>query len=121
MLVGIFQVAAGALRLGFLVSFLAHPVISGFTSAAAIIIGLSQLQYFLGFRIDKSQFIHVTLIYVFENLGRTSWQQLLFGLAWWFMLSRLGGIASEPPQSSAPAADQRGDWSHPDGLADRLG
>ena len=37
-------------------------------------------------------------------------------IAWRFMLSRLGGIASESPQSSAPAADQRGDWSHPDGL-----
>ena len=96
MLVGIFQVAAGALRLGFLVSFLAHPVISGFTSAAAIIIGLSQLQYFLGFRIDKSQFIHVTLIYVFENLGRTSWQQLLFGLAWWFMLSASRRLSIHP-------------------------
>ena len=42
-------------------------------------------------------------------------------IAWRFMLSRLGGIASESPQSSAPAADQCGDWSDPDGLADRSG
>jgi sulfate transporter 4 len=75
------------LRLGFLVSFLAHPVISGFTSAAAIIIGLSQLQYFLGFKIPKSQYIHETVYHVFSNLGKTQWQQLLFGLSWWFMLS----------------------------------
>ena len=54
-LVGVFQVSAGFLNLGVLVSFLAHPVISGFTSAAAITIGLSQIQYFLGYKIPKSQ------------------------------------------------------------------
>jgi MFS superfamily sulfate permease-like transporter len=33
----------GALRLGFLTNFLSHSVISGFTSGAAVIIGLSQV------------------------------------------------------------------------------
>lgn len=74
------------LRLGFLVSFLAHPVISGFTSAAAIIIGLSQLQYFLGFKIPKSQYVTDTLTHVFTNLHNTQPAELAFGLGWWFML-----------------------------------
>jgi len=85
-LVGIFQIAAGFLRLGFLVSFLAHPVISGFTSAAAIIIGLSQLQYFLGFKIPKSQYVYETFIHLFERIDQTQYEQLLLGLTWWFML-----------------------------------
>jgi len=87
-LVGLFQLAGGFLRLGFLVSFLAHPVISGFTSAAAIVIGLSQVQYFVGFKIPKSQHVHETVYHLFSKLSCClQWEQLLFGLAWWFMLS----------------------------------
>jgi len=85
-LVGIFQLAAGFFRLGFLVSFLAHPVISGFTSAAAIIIGLSQLQYFMGFKIPKSQYVYETFIHLGNGISETKYEQLLLGLAWWFML-----------------------------------
>jgi MFS superfamily sulfate permease-like transporter len=33
----------GLLRLGFMVRFLSHSVITGFTSGAAIIIGMSQV------------------------------------------------------------------------------
>lgn len=44
MMVGVINIAGGILNLGFLVNFLAHPVISGFTSGAAIIIGLSQVK-----------------------------------------------------------------------------
>ena len=86
-LVGIFQLGAGFLRLGFLVSFLAHPVISGFTSAAAIIIGLSQLQYFVGYKIPKSQYVNETIQHIVTTLDQTKYEQLLLGLTWWFMLS----------------------------------
>ena len=44
---GVLQLTFGLLRMGFLVNFLSRPVISGFTSAAAIIIGLSQLKHLL--------------------------------------------------------------------------
>ena len=50
---GILQLILGFLQLGFFVDFLAHPVISGFTSAAAIIIGFSQLKHVLGVRDRK--------------------------------------------------------------------
>lgn len=62
LLVGIIQTGMGLLRLGFLVNFLSHPVISGFTSAAAIIIGLSQLKHLLGINLPSSQHIHEILI-----------------------------------------------------------
>jgi len=48
LLVGAFQVGAGLLKLGGLVSFLSVPVISGFTSAAALTIAASQLKDVLG-------------------------------------------------------------------------
>jgi len=47
----------GIARLGFLVNFLSHPVISGFTSAAALIIGFSQLKHLLGMEIPRSHLI----------------------------------------------------------------
>lgn len=48
LLVGLIQLSLGFFRLGFLVNYLSHPVISGFTSAAAFIIGFSQLKHLLG-------------------------------------------------------------------------
>ncbi len=48
LMVGLIQLLLGVLKLGFLVNFLSHAVISGFTSAAAIIIGLSQLKDLTG-------------------------------------------------------------------------
>ena len=51
---GVIQVLMGLLKMGFLVNFLSKPVISGFTSAAAIIIGLSQLKHLLGTEIERS-------------------------------------------------------------------
>ncbi|MFT6934717.1 MAG: SulP family sulfate permease [Maribacter sp.] len=47
-IVGAIQLVLGLLRMGFLVNFLSKPVISGFTSGAAIIIMLSQLKHLLG-------------------------------------------------------------------------
>jgi len=59
---------------------------SGFTSAAAIIIGLSQLQYFMGFPIPKSQYVYETVGHLFNLIDQTKWEQLVLGLSWWFML-----------------------------------
>jgi SulP family sulfate permease len=50
-LVGVFQFALGALKLGLVINFLSHPVVVGFTNAAAIIIGTSQLSKVFG--VDK--------------------------------------------------------------------
>ena len=43
------QALFGLLRAGFLVNFLSRPVISGFTTAAALTIALSQVRHLLGF------------------------------------------------------------------------
>lgn len=48
LMVGVLQFSFGLMRMGFLVNLLSHPVLSGFVSAAAIIIGLSQLHHILG-------------------------------------------------------------------------
>lgn len=75
------QLAFGLLRMGFLVNFLSRPVISGFTSAAAIIIGLSQLKHLLGTDIEGSNQIHILLSNALDTLGETHLLTLGIGLA----------------------------------------
>ncbi|MDP1993522.1 MAG: SulP family inorganic anion transporter, partial [Syntrophales bacterium] len=48
LLVGLVQLALGLFRAGSMVNFLSRAAIGGFTSAAALLIGLSQLQNLLG-------------------------------------------------------------------------
>jgi SulP family sulfate permease len=48
LLSGLFLLAMGVLRLGFLANLLSHPVVSGFITASGIIIATSQLKSILG-------------------------------------------------------------------------
>jgi len=52
--VAIIQIVLGLLRGGFLINFFSKPVISGFTSAAALTIAISQVKHLLGMDIDRS-------------------------------------------------------------------
>jgi sulfate permease, SulP family len=61
LLVGLFQLSLGLLRLGVVVNFLSHPVILGFTNAAAIIIATSQLDKIFGVRIEKAEHHYETV------------------------------------------------------------
>ncbi len=67
---GAILLAMGLARLGFLVNFLSHPVISGFSSAAALVIGFSQLKHLLGFEIPRSHLITETIAHAVTNLGQ---------------------------------------------------
>ena len=55
LMVGTLQVLLGLLRAGRLTSLLSHPVISGFTSAAAIVIATSQLDKLLGISVGRPE------------------------------------------------------------------
>ena len=57
-MIGVFQVAFGIFKLGFLVNFLSKPVISGFTSGAAIIIGMNQIGNLLGVDVNRNNQLH---------------------------------------------------------------
>ncbi len=60
-LVGAFQFSLGVLRLGVVVNFLSHPVVNGFTNAAAIIIATSQLGKIFGVSVDKAEHHYQTV------------------------------------------------------------
>lgn len=66
---GAILLGMGLARVGFLVNFLSHPVISGFSSAAALIIGFSQLKHLLGFNIPRSHLITDTITHAAINIA----------------------------------------------------
>lgn len=78
---GAIQFTLGVLRMGFLVNFLSRPVISGFTTAAAIIIGASQLKYLLGIDIKGSNKILDVLGRTINNISEAHMLTLLIGVA----------------------------------------
>lgn len=79
-LVGMLQLLFGLLRLGFLVNFLSLPVISGFTSAAALIIGFSQLKYLMGVELGRSQYLHEILWQAVQHLSDVNVYALSLGI-----------------------------------------
>ncbi|BBD07370.1 SulP family inorganic anion transporter [Desulfovibrio ferrophilus] len=80
-LVGVFQLSLGILRLGLVVNFLSHPVVNGFTNAAAIIIASSQLSKMFGVYVDKAEHHYETIMRVVEAAVQyTHWPTLGMGV-----------------------------------------
>lgn len=80
LMMGALQLSMGVLKLGFLVNFLSRPVISGFTSAAALIIGLNQLPHLLGVTSGRSNQIHKLLSGLAKVVGEVHLGTLAVGL-----------------------------------------
>ncbi|MDA0873901.1 MAG: solute carrier family 26 protein, partial [Bacteroidetes bacterium] len=68
-MVGVIQLVLGLLRFGFITNFLSHPVLSGFTSAAALIIALSQIKNLTGIPIPRSSSVLDTLVMTATRAG----------------------------------------------------
>ncbi|MCA9654891.1 MAG: solute carrier family 26 protein [Myxococcales bacterium] len=79
LMVGALQLAMGMLRAGFLVNFLSHPVVSGFTSAAALVIGTSQLGHLLGIKLERGP-IYEIVGQALSRLGELSPVTFTIGL-----------------------------------------
>ncbi len=79
-MMGVLQVLFGFFKLGFLVNFLSRPVISGFTSAAALIIGLNQLKHLLGVQIVRDNRIHTLIFEAFQQVKEINWITFSIGL-----------------------------------------
>lgn len=89
LLVGGIHLAAGFLRLGSLVNFVSHAVIGGFTSAAAIMIGLSQLKHVLGIRLGSEHSTFGLVNQIVRNVHQANPTTLTIGLASLVVLSLL--------------------------------
>lgn len=80
-MMGVFQILFGIFKLGFLVNFLSKPVISGFTSAAALIIGLSQLKHLFGVDLGRNNKIQDIVKAVYQNLDKIHVLTLVLGVS----------------------------------------
>ncbi|RDX82826.1 Sulfate transporter 4.1, chloroplastic [Mucuna pruriens] len=79
LMVGIMECTMGLLRLGWLIRFISHSVISGFTTASAIVIGLSQAKYFLGYEISRSSKIIPVVKSIIAGADKFSWPPFVMG------------------------------------------
>ncbi|MBK1629677.1 sodium-independent anion transporter [Thiohalocapsa halophila] len=81
LMVGVLRLVLGLLRMGILVNFLSSPVIVGFTNAAALIIGLSQLSKLLNVPFPRTDNFAADLWNVVAQLPETHLPTLLFAIA----------------------------------------
>ncbi len=80
-IVGSFQILMALFRFSFITVLLCKPLINGFISALAIIIGFSQLKYLLGIHISQTSLIQNILIDIFNNINQINISTLLLGLS----------------------------------------
>ena len=80
LMVGVLHLLLAVFRLGFIVNFMSHGVLVGFTAAAAMIIGLSQLKHVLGVSIPRTEQFLDTGIEVAKVVSDTHLATLLLGL-----------------------------------------
>jgi SulP family sulfate permease len=97
-MVGLLQFLLGVFRLGFLVNFLSHPVISGFTSAAALIIGLKHL---LGISIPNSHHVHEIIGNAISQFSAINWITFAIGIMGIFIIKVLKKWAKAIPRQLA--------------------
>lgn len=77
---GLLQMLFGVFKLGFLVNFLSKPVISGFTSAAALIIGLNQLKHLLGVSLSRNNRLQDIILDAANHIQETHIITLVIGI-----------------------------------------
>jgi SulP family sulfate permease len=92
MMMGALQLLFGIFKFGFLVNFLSKPVISAFTFAAALIIGLNQIKHLLGISFDKfilvdgvdqkvkTSTLHELGTQIYLHIGETNLVALIIGV-----------------------------------------
>ncbi|MCS6846186.1 MAG: sulfate permease [Anaerolineae bacterium] len=71
LMVGIIKVALGIFRLGTVLNFVSAPVLSGFMSAAALVIIASQLKHLLGFNV-AGKAVHDQLYDAVTHINKTN-------------------------------------------------
>lgn len=86
MFVGVVHIGLSLLRMGFLVNLLSKPVIYGFTAAAPLIIGFSQVGNIFGIDISRSQYVGILAIELIEKIEMVNVVTLAIGLIGFLIL-----------------------------------
>jgi SulP family sulfate permease len=96
-IIGVSQLAMGALRLGFLVNFLSYPVLAGFTSAVAIITALGQLHHLLGIPQGQFPYLYEAVLDVAMRVGEANLATLAIGLSCILLLLGFTRLSPKAP------------------------
>jgi sulfate permease, SulP family len=99
LIVGIIQLLMGVLKLGGVVNLLSHPVVTGFTAAAALVIGSSQLQHLVGFSIPGGLPPHEQLLFLIANIGEVHPSTLIVGVIAIFSLISIKKLSPQAPSA----------------------
>jgi MFS superfamily sulfate permease-like transporter len=98
LLVGIFQFTLGVLKLGLVVNFISHPVVNGFTNAAALIIASSQLPNLFGVYVDKAPHHYETIFRILKAVWNyTHWSTLFMAVLAFVIMYGLKRLAPRIP------------------------
>jgi len=97
LLVGILRLLLGVFRLGAVVNLLSSPVIIGFTNAAALIIGLSQLSKVIGVPFPRTTSYLADLWHVIAQLPQLHWWTLTFAVGAWVLIAVLRKVSTSIP------------------------
>jgi high affinity sulfate transporter 1 len=96
LLTGLFYVAAGILRLGFVANFLSHPILIGYLNGIALLVLIGQLPKLFGFAPGTGGFFRQFATFV-ESLERTHVPTLILGVALLVLLVALRRFAPRIP------------------------
>jgi high affinity sulfate transporter 1 len=96
MIAGVFCIAAGLARLGFVTNLLARPILTGYLNGIAICIITGQLGTLFGFSLKPAGFFRL-LWQFFSKLGETHGPTLAVGLATLALLLLLARLAPKVP------------------------
>lgn len=97
LMVGVLRLALGIFKLGAIVNLLSSPVIVGFTNAAALIIGLSQLSKVIGVPFPRSDFYLADLWRVIMQIPHLHWLTLVFAVGTWLLIAGLRRVSPGLP------------------------
>ncbi len=97
LMVGVLRLTLGVFRLGAIVNLLSSPVIVGFTNAAALIIGLSQLSKVIGVPFPRSESYLTDLWRVIEQIPQLHWWTLAFAAGTWLLISGMRRVSPAIP------------------------
>jgi len=86
LIIGLVQLFMGVFRLGFIMNFISHSVVAGFTTAAAIIIASTQIPSLFGFLVEKHEFVFLNFFEIVRSLPETNVLTLSIGLSSVFLI-----------------------------------
>ncbi len=100
LMIGIIQLLMGIFKLGFIMNFISHSVISGFTTAAAIIIATTQIPSLFGYQVEKHEYVFLNFYEILKDVPQTHLLTLAIGLTSVFLIL----LAKKKLSKSFPSA-----------------